>query len=98
LVALFIEGVSMSKIQLRLYRADTDYINFLQSADRDDSGASNVKDNEKNGNLRPYIKVLIDDCNGDYTYYIPVCSKKNKHYKSCFKESLSRYGKSGSRL
>jgi len=66
----------MPKIQLRLYRANTSYIQYLQSVDKDENGVTNVKDNEKNGSLRPYIGISMDN----YTYYIPVCSKKNKHY------------------
>jgi len=58
--------------EMKLYRINTNYVKYLQAFD------INVKNNEKDNSIRPYIGVVltVNNCN----YYIPVCSKRKKHY------------------
>lgn len=56
---------------LKLYAIDSEYVKYLQQFD------SNVKDNTKNGRIRPYTGVVFEI--DRFKYYIPLCSPKPKH-------------------
>lgn len=56
---------------LKLYAIDSEYVKYLQQFD------PNVKDNTKNGRIRPYTGVVFEI--DRFKYYIPLCSPKPKH-------------------
>ncbi len=65
--------------ELRLYRIETTYINYLKQYD------NKVIDNSKNGVFRPYVGVVLEI--NSFKYYIPLSSPKPKHLS--MRESLS---------
>jgi len=58
--------------KLKLYTIDSNYVKYLQEFDE------NVKDNEKDGRIRPYIGIVLEI--DSFKYFVPLCSPKQKHY------------------
>jgi protein AbiQ len=56
---------------LKLYKVDTDYINYLKNYQH------HIWDNEDKKNVRPYVGIILTLNN--YKYYAPLSSPKPKH-------------------
>ena len=56
---------------MELYTVETKYINYLSNFQ------VHIWDNKENGNLRPYVGIVLNI--GDYKYYAPLTSPKPKH-------------------
>ena len=59
------------KDKLLLYRVSTDYINYLKKFQK------HIWDNEEKGYTRPYVGIVTQI--GNYKYYVPLSSPKEKH-------------------
>jgi protein AbiQ len=69
---LFMEK-RMKENKLRWYIVDKEYVNYLREFDK------KVENINYNAKLKPYIGILITI--GEFNYYVPISSAKEKHYK-----------------